>query len=233
MIIPPIADFSGERALNYERLISIWIPGYEQLHAMLPAILHNFIPDSASLLIAGSGSGKELEVLGKANCAWQLLGVDPSADMMRLAQERIANLGLSDRVNFYRGLVSELSEDKLYDAATLILVMHFFPDDGSKLALLASISRRLKSDAPFILVDTYGNPQSVQFELLLNSLKNYVLKKGIPQEEVEERVQKIRQELQVISQARLVSLLEMAGFQVIERFFTAFLVGGWIAKKRS
>lgn len=99
-----IGIFSGDRALNYERMISIWLPGYEQLHEIIPAIFNNFIPDSASILIAGSGSGKELEVLGKANSLWRFLGVDPSPDMISLAQKKVTKLGLSDRVSFCKGL---------------------------------------------------------------------------------------------------------------------------------
>jgi tRNA (cmo5U34)-methyltransferase len=227
-----IAIFSGDRALNYERLISIWLPGYEQLHEIIPAIFNNFIPDLASILIAGSGSGKELEVLGQANPLWRFLAVDPSPDMISLAQERVTKLGLSDRVNFYQGIVSNLPETSLYDAATLVLVLHFFPDDGSKLVILESIARRLKPGAPFILVDSYSDVRSSGFELMLSSLRNYVTKKGITQEQIEERIRKIRQELHLVSETRLISLLENAGFEKIERFFTSLLVGGWIAQKK-
>lgn len=47
-----------------------------------------------------------------------------------------------------------------------------------------------------------------------------------------ERIGKIRQELYLVSETRLVSLLESAGFERVERFFTSLLVGGWIAQKK-
>lgn len=62
-----------------------------------------------------------------------------------------------ERVQLYRGYVDSLPEAKIYDAATLLLVMHFIPDDGSKLLLLQNIAKRLRSGATFVLADLHGD----------------------------------------------------------------------------
>ncbi|MBD1877959.1 class I SAM-dependent methyltransferase [Coleofasciculus sp. FACHB-T130] len=223
--------FEGERAGNYDKEILFWVPGYELIHDLLQAVLQVRLPEESSLLISGSGSGKELEILGKANSSWRLLGVDPSPEMMNIASDRIQKAGLQDRVSLHQGIVSDLPEDILYDAATLILVMHFFPDDGTKLAMLRSITQRLKPGATFLLVDSYGESNSGQVERKLEILKNYVLKKGIPPEQVQQRLENIPRNIHLVPEERIVALLEEAGFGMVERFYSALLVGGWIAKR--
>ncbi|MEW5858214.1 MAG: class I SAM-dependent methyltransferase [Cyanobacteriota bacterium] len=224
--------FEGERAGNYDNYIPVWVPGYELMHDLLQAILQVRLPEESSLLIAGSGSGKELETLGKANSSWRLLGVDPSPDMMSIASDRIQKAGLQERVSLHQGIVSDLPEDILYDAATLILVMHFFPDDGTKLAMLRSIAQRLKPGATFLLVDSYGESNSAQVERMFETLKNYVLQKGVPLEQVQQRLENIPKNIHLVPEERIVALLEEAGFGVVERFYSALLVSGWVTERR-
>lgn len=224
--------FEGERTENYDKYIPIWVPGYELMHDLLSSILQAHLPKESSILIAGCGSGKELVTLGKANPSWRLLGVDPSPDMIKKASDRISQAQLENRVSLHQGVVSELPKNTLYDAATLILVMHFFPDDGTKLALLQSIAQHLKSGATLLLVDSYGEATSTQVERKLQTLKNYVIQKGFPPDEAQERIEKIPQNIHLVSENRIIALLEEAGFAMVERFYSALLVGGWVAERR-
>jgi tRNA (cmo5U34)-methyltransferase len=221
--------FEGDRALNYDTKIPMLIPGYQLIHDLVACLLEGHLADESSILIAGSGSGKELEQLGQANSSWQFLAVDPSPDMLQIARARVRNAGLEQRVNFLTGVVSDLPTEPLYDAATLCLVLHFFPDDGSKLAILHSIAQRLKPNAPFVLVDSYGTPNSASLERMLGTLKLHFLHNGMALEQVEEAIARARSKIHFVSEERLAALLRAAGFATMERFYTALLCGGWIA----
>jgi len=158
---------------EYDRMAQMSIPGYEALHQMILAFLRFKLPEIANLLIIGAGSGMELVTFGKANPQWQMLGLDPSANMLAIAQQKVEQQGLSKQIKLFQGYTHELPETTLYEAATCILVMHFLPDDGSKLALLESIAQKLKPNANFILVDLFGEKDTAIFEQIVDIWRLY------------------------------------------------------------
>ncbi|MEN0005591.1 MAG: class I SAM-dependent methyltransferase, partial [Bacteroidota bacterium] len=64
-----------------------------------------------------------------------------------------------------------------------------------------------------------------------------VLKKFVPahlsSHEVDERIERIKQKIQYISEARLTELLVEAGFQKPNRFYQLSIYGGWMVQKGS
>ncbi len=222
---PPVATS------EYDNMARMSIPGYDDLHTMVLSFLRSQLSEKANLLIVGAGSGMELVTFSKANSEWQLLGVDPSVNMLALAQQKIEQQGLSERVELFQGYTHDLPATFLHDAATCILVMHFIPDDGSKLALLQSISQRLKSSATFILVDMFGEKGTENYEQLACVWKLYGQEMGMSSEMIEKR-EKARQEgIYPIPEPRVLELLQQAGFGNIMRFYTGLCFGGWIATK--
>lgn len=216
---------------EYDEMARMSIPGYDALHTMALSFLRSKLPEKANLLIVGAGSGMELVTFGKANSHWQMLGVDPSVNMLTIAQQKIEQQGLTERVKLFQGYTQELPEDFLYDAATCILVMHFLPDDGSKLELLQSISRRLKSSAIFILVDLFGEKRNETFELA-QVWRLYSQEMGMTLEMIEKREKGRQEGIYPIPESRVLELLEQAGFGNSIRFYTGLLFGGWIATKK-
>ena len=55
--------------------------------------------------------------------------------MLLIARKKVAAASLENRISLVRGLINDVAE-KDFDAATSILVMHFLPDDGTKLNFL-------------------------------------------------------------------------------------------------
>ena len=157
-------EFDRDRANQYDLDIRKAIPGYEALHGMTHSLLQNNLSESARLLVVGSGTGMELVNYCQQNPAWSLTGVEPSAEMMAIAFEELVSLGYRE-VDLHTGYISTLPETKLVDAATLMLVMHFLPDDGSKLQLL-KIARHLKPGAELVLADLYGDKSLPYFAKL-------------------------------------------------------------------
>jgi tRNA (cmo5U34)-methyltransferase len=229
MVREEIFVFEGERATNYDQRIPIWMPGYELMHDLLTAICSHILPEGASILVVGCGTGKELEWLGRTNPSWQLLGVDPSPEMLSIARERLAQAGLGDCISLHEGVVSSLPNHILYDAATLVLVLHFFPDDGAKLAILQSVVQRLKPHAPLILIDSCGETGSVQVTQWLSIYRYYLIQKGVSVQQIEERIPQILQNIHLVPEERLVALLTQVGFKSVERFYQGLLSRGWLA----
>lgn len=72
---PPIS------VAEYDKLIEMALPGYGAMQTMVLACLKSRLPETASVLVIGAGTGTELVTLGCRNPHWQLTGVDPSNSM--------------------------------------------------------------------------------------------------------------------------------------------------------
>ena len=61
---------------------------------------------------------------------WHITGIDLSIEMLQQARK---NLGRFPYIQLINSSVDKLSEGTNFGAATLLLVLHFLEDDGSKL----------------------------------------------------------------------------------------------------
>lgn len=226
-------EFDRDRADQYDLDIRKAIPGYESLHGMAHSLLQTSLNKSARLLAVGSGTGMELISYSQLNPNWSLTGVEPSAEMMAIAKEQLLSMGLPEKVNLHTGYIDSLPETEVMDAATLILVMHFLPDDGAKLELLKNIAQRLKLGAKLILADLYGDKSAAYFNQFTKAWQSLYFSKL--DDETREKAAanfqtSISNSIYFVTEARIIQLLQTAGFSEVTKFYNAFLFGGWIAK---
>lgn len=216
---------------EYEQMASLALPGYEVMYTFVLACLRSYLPETANLLVVGAGGGVELVRLGQGNPQWQLLGVDPSAKMLAIAEQKIAQHQLSQRIKLIQGYVQDLPTDTVYDAATSILVMHFIPDEDSKLAFLKGIAQRLKTSAVFILIDGYGTKGSPELEKIIATVHSYWQETGFPVDKQKQFMENFNNGVYPLSEAKILELLHQAGFSNVIRFYTGLWIGGWMAFK--
>ena len=226
-------DFQQERyakgAAGYDERIRKTFPFYETIHTAINAVLRVYLGAESEILIVGAGTGAEILELGKTNSRWRFLGVDPAQPMLDLAKQKIQAVGLADRVSMFKGYVDDLPADKLYDGATVAMVLHFVPDDGGKLKLLSGVARRLKSGAPLVLMDAHGDLSAPESKLLLEAWKHQQNLAGGKWEDIESGMKERMKTCHFVSSSRIEQLLAEAGFHRIQRFFQNFMLGGWIA----
>jgi tRNA (cmo5U34)-methyltransferase len=228
-------DFQQERyaknAIGYDERIRKTFPFYETIHTAINATLRAVLGAESELLIVAAGTGAEIVELGKTNPGWRFLGVDPAQPMLNLAKEKIEAAGLADRASLFRGYIDDLPTDKLYDGATVAMVLHFIPDDGGKLKLLCGVAKRLKSGAPLVVMDAHGDLSAPGSKLLLEAWKHQQNLAGVKWEEVESGMKERMKSIHFVPSERIEQLLVEAGFHRIQRFFQNFVLGGWMAFK--
>lgn len=228
-------DFQQERyakgAPGYDERIRKTFPFYETIHTAINAALRAVLGRESDVLIVAAGTGAEILELGKTNSGWRFLGVDPAQAMLDLAKEKIQAAGLGERVSLFEGYVDDLPTDTLYDGATVAMVLHFVPDDGGKLKLLCEIAKRLKSNAPLVLMDAHGDLSAPESKLLLEAWKHQQNLAGVKWEDVESGMKERMNTIHLVSSSRIEQLLNEAGFHRTQRFFQVFILGGWIAFK--
>jgi tRNA (cmo5U34)-methyltransferase len=213
---------------DYDIAVRQSIPGYDALLSMVTALFQANLTDMAHILVVGAGGGNEISTLGQADLTWQFTGVDPSQKMLAVAQSKVELLNLGDRVTLHKGLVQEIPMQQ-FNAATSLLVMHFLPDDGTKLDYLQAIASRLQSGSPFLLVDFQGDRQSESFKRLVEGWQQRAKMAGMEPQRLTELVDSVWQHIQFIPEERTIELLAQAKFKNITRFYTAFAFTGLLA----
>jgi tRNA (cmo5U34)-methyltransferase len=225
-----VLTFDEERARNYERSIRTAGLGYDLLHDLTAALLCSVLGERAHLLVVGAGGGEEIVRLGDRHPGWRFSGVDSSPPMLAIARKRVTAAGLADRVTLLAGHVADLPSDELFAAATLLLVMHFLPDDGAKLALLRETARRLQPGAPLVLADLHGDLTSGAGQRLSAAWRERQRTHGMSTDDITEMFRQLTAHVYFVPTTRINALLREAGFGDITPFFQALLFGGWIAR---
>lgn len=218
---------------EYDEAIRNFCAAYEEIFKLSYCCLKASLPGRAKILVVGAGTGMEIAEFGPLNPGWSFYGVDPSANMLDLAQKKIEKKRIKNKVHFIQGYVEDLAKGESFDGATCILVMHFLKDNGAKLELLKSISQRLKRGAPLVLVDGCGTRGSRVFKENVKVWKQYPIAKGLKAEYVEKSFRKtILKMVRFVPESRILALLKRAGFRNVFKFYTSFLYSGWTAYKR-
>jgi len=203
-----------------------FLPGLAGLHRMTGILLAERVPELATLLVLGAGGGMELKALAEAHPGWRFVGVDPSREMLGLAQ---ATLGaLADRVELIEGYIDDAPAGP-FDGATCLLTLHFLGADERKRTLEA-IHRRLKPDAP--LVTAHGSfPQSDESERdrWIARYAAFGLASGAPPEMVKFARTAVSTGTTMLSPAQDEALLSQAGFHDVQLFYAAFTWRGWLS----
>jgi tRNA (cmo5U34)-methyltransferase len=225
-------DFNGRYGSDYRDFVQRVIPAYDAFFQVSLALLQTDLPTAARLLVVGCGSGKELNTFGPACPQWRFTAVDPSQQMIETATAAVTTTGIGDRVDFHHGYADGLEAAPVFDAATLINVMHFLPDDGAKQALVESIACRLKPGGSLILFDLHGDPTAPAFARLLKAWEQFMVLQGFNAEERDTFLRRLDTGIDYIPEARVIEIADLAGLALEQRFFAGLLYGGWSFRKK-
>ncbi|MES2127841.1 MAG: methyltransferase [Pseudomonadota bacterium] len=201
-----------------------FVPAYAFMQRMAAQLIREGIGERGQVLVLGAGGGLELEAFIAAAPNWTFVGVDPSEEMLKAAQERVGDAPVA----WHHGYVFDAPEGP-FDAATCLLTLHFVEDDGSKERTLREIRRRLMPGAPFILVDLCIDMAAPSAPRALQRYRQFALDSGADCDRVEATCGRVRDVLRTTSAARNEILLAAAGFVDIELFYAALSWRGWRA----
>src|SRR4051794_19149882 len=84
------------------------VPGFASLHRMVTMLLAERVPAHGRVLVVGAGGGLELKAFAEAQPGWSFDGVDPSAAMLRVAEQVVAPH--AGRMRFHQGYIDSAPE---------------------------------------------------------------------------------------------------------------------------
>lgn len=220
-------SFSAAAAESYNRRILSLVPGYKTLQQLLSPLLSTRLPENATILLIGAGTGEDLINLAQTHPHWQFTAIDPAADMLAIAKERAVENRISHRVSFHATSLENFETSQHFDAALAILVTHFIPDTGKKKAFYQKVSQYLRPNAPFVFVDL------VQTQPHTNwcSYKNWVQTIGVQKDQSKLMFERIANNFHPICEERLLQLLSNTGFSKPKGFFQALDYRGYYTRR--
>lgn len=224
-----MSSFSDPRSVaRYAENPVRQVPGFHALQHMTTLLLAESVPDDGHVLVLGAGGGLELKVFAESQPGWRFLGVDPSAEMLKLAR---ATLGpLASRVELLAGYIDD-APGISFDGATCLLTLHFLPAD-QRLRTLEALRRRLKPGSPLIVAH-HSIPQAKgEKRRWLQRYAAFSVSSGIVWPDARKAtdvIEAIDARLPVLSPEQDVALLQQAGFESIELFYAGFTFRGWVA----
>ena len=214
---------------GYERLQSQVIPGYGSLARLSVALLAASPVAGASaaeVLVAGCGTGAELLEAVAQRPDWRLTALDPSADMLQEARQRLGEqASIQWQQSTVEALVDEAGMAGRFAGALSVLVLQSLPDDGSKLAFLTALARCLQPGAQLVLVDLMQTSLPSLEDQLDQAWRGFQRASGLDASSQEG--------LHPIGLARLTSLVNAAGFGDPARVFQALGFEGFLLQRLS
>lgn len=221
-----LSSFSDPKAVaRYAEGPVRQVPGFDGLQRMTTLLLAETVPHDGRVLVLGAGGGLELKVFASAQAGWHFVGVDPSAEMLKLAQ---ATLGpLASRVELHEGYIDTAPAGP-FDGATCLLTLHFLTAE-QRLHTLIELRRRLKPGAPLIVAHHSFPQGDDQKSRWLSRYAAFGAASGIPESDARNAAAAISSRLPLLSPEQDAALLSEAGFEEVELFYAGFTFRGWVA----
>lgn len=201
------------------------VPGLLALHRMSELLLAEVVPGDGRVLVLGAGGGLELKAFAAARPGWRLVGVDPSAPMLRLAENTLG--ALASRVELIEGDIDAAPETP-FDGAACLLTLHFLARDA-RLHALRELRRRLRPGSPLVVAHHSFDTSDEGKTRWLKRYAAFAAAPGIAHANADTAIAAMRQRLPVLSPEAEVGLLDQAGFEGIELFYAGFSFRGWVA----
>mgnify|MGYP003581945292 CR=1 FL=1 len=208
-------DFNHPKVVEkYDEHIRCLIPGYELVHLQIQSFLKVKLSPHAKILIAGCGTGYELEYLLKTFPEANFVAFDPSEEMIRNSQRRFEHKKDSSRVKFIVGDTSSLTAyENQFDVALAILVSHFL-EAAEKKRYFKEIFNSLNDQGILISYDLMKFQNSAQVQ----QLQHLTLSLGLSEKQSQMMVERLEDDFELISIQDMQQLLRNCGFSSTECF---------------
>ena len=201
------------------------VPGFRDLHRMAGILLAERVPDDGHLLVLGAGGGLELKAFAEMKAGWRFCGVDPSAEMLGLAERTLGPLGA--RVSLHQGYIDSAPAGP-FDGAACLLTLHFIPEEERR-HTVAEMYRRLKPGAPLVVAHHSFPQHGREKAKWLARYAAFAVSSGMPAANTEKGISAMSERLPLLSPEQDEAVLWDAGFTDVALFYAGFTFRGWVA----
>lgn len=225
----PADLFNKDMSQSYDAKNSRLAAISDNMHFLIRLILKD-LPPQARVLCVGVGTGAEILSLAAAYPSWSFVGVDPSASMLAVCQQRLTEAGIMERCALIEGYVHDVPAAEDFDAVLSILVAHFVARQD-RLGFYQDMQKRLKPGGRLINTEISFALDTPEYPAMLKNWASVQELMGATPESLAALPDILRDKLSVISPADTEHLLRDSGFPLPVRFFQSFMIHGWYGLK--
>jgi tRNA (cmo5U34)-methyltransferase len=222
--------FDQERASSYDQRFAKLAPMRNALHFLMRMVLSE-LPANARILCVGVGTGSELMDLAQTFPQWQFTTVEPAAPMLEICRQRAEEYGIASRCTFHEGYLDSLPAMDSFDAATCLLVSHFFMQQEERRNFFRQIAARLRPHGYLVSADLVADISTPEYQSLLEVWLRTLRYSGAPAEEVEKFRASYGREVAVLPPQEVASILAASGFDTPVLFLQTLLIHAWYANR--
>lgn len=217
-----MARFDGRQA-GYIAATRRQVPGLDDLHRMTGLLLAERITEEGRVLVVGAGGGLELRALAQQHAGWSFDGVDPSSDMLALAQQTTSCH--SSRIRLCQGDIHAAPKGPFDGAVCLLVFHHISPEE--RMATLRGIRHRLAPGSPLVLAHVSFPQREPDRSLWME--RHIAFGAGAGMDRWDAARIGMMKRLFIDSPEDEQAHLHDAGFTDVAQFYQAFSFRGWIA----
>ena len=216
-------DFNHPKVVeSYDTHIRKLIPGYDLFHMQIQSILEIYIQSqqiaSPRILVAGCGTGYELTYLTRLFPHATIVALDPSAQMLEYAQQRMRENGLQINVEWCIGDTQVLkggdaAPQQKFDVVLSILVSHFIPMP-EKQYFFQDLYDSLKSGGLCISVELAQLEQDMDRQVL----RQMALHTGLAEAQADAMLNRLEDDFSLINIDQLKTLYQSVGYKSVHCF---------------
>ncbi|MBW4666332.1 MAG: class I SAM-dependent methyltransferase [Cyanomargarita calcarea GSE-NOS-MK-12-04C] len=222
--------FDQERASSYDERFAKLAPLRDALHLLIHLVLSE-LPADARILCVGVGTGSELINLAQRFPEWQFTAVEPAAPMLDICRQRAEEYGIASRCTFHEGYLDSLPASPCFDAATCLLVSHFFVQLPERRNFFSQIASRVCPNGYLVSSDLSSDMSTPAYKSLLEVWLRMLKYSEVPAEEIEKFRASYGRDTAVLPPLEVESIIASSGFDTPVLFFQTLLIHAWYAKR--
>lgn len=208
----------------------MWAAGREALFVFMRMILAE-LPAQSRILCVGAGTGTEMIALAEAFPEWRFTAVEPAPAMLAVCREKAEASGVASRCIFHEGYLDTLPDSEPFDAATCLLVSHFFADKGERRDFFRKIADRLRPGGYLISSDLVLGIAAPVYDSLLEVWMRMLEGSGWTDEQRDKLRTVYGTDIAALSPPEIEAIIVEGGFENPVLFYQTLLIRAWYSRR--
>ncbi len=222
--------FDKERASTYDARAVKVAPLRDALHLLTRLILSE-LPAEARILCVGVGTGLELIYLAQEFPRWQFTAIEPATAMLETSRQKAEEQGIASRCTWHEGYLDSLPPSAPFDAATCLLVSHFFMQPEERRKFFSQIAARLHPQGYLVTADLAADMSTPDYQSLREIWTQMLRYAEYPDQEVKNFLDAHGRNVAVLPPHEVASIVASSGFDDPVLFFQTLFIHAWYTRR--
>jgi tRNA (cmo5U34)-methyltransferase len=151
--------------------------------------------------------------------------------MLDICRQRAEECGIASRCTFHEGYLDSLPASNSFDAATCLLVSHFFIQQDERRNFFSQIASRLCPNGYLVSADLASDMSTSEYQSLSEVWVRMLRYSEVPAEEIEKFCASYGRNTAVLPPLEVELIIASSGFDTPVLFLQTLLIHAWYARR--